>query len=119
MNEIIELIEWTIYQPLQAMFVLMFAYALLFTLYHQTRLRQLAKACGPIFLVYDVLVNVFAMSILMLDTPRPPWTVTARLKRYKIKYGAWPEDNNIIERYRYWVAVNLCKLANKFDEDHC
>jgi hypothetical protein len=115
----IDLLKWTIYHPVDSILILMLAYAILFTLYNQKKFSIVAKACAPFFLAYDVLVNVTAMTILMLDFPQPPdWTVTARLRRYKLEY---PHDRglNSIQKYRLWIAEHLCRLANKFDEGHC
>ncbi len=69
-----------------------------------------------LFLAGDVAVNLVVMTPLMFDAPRE-WTVTSRMKRYKeIKRRVG------LNRYRYWVAENLCLILNVFDKSkdgHC
>jgi hypothetical protein len=110
------LILWTIHQPVLALLSLMGFYIILFTAYNQRRFKRLAEMFKYPFAIYDTLVNVTAMSILMVDLPQE-YTVTSRLKRYKAAYAG--KSLNPLEKYRYGVAKGLCWLANRFDEGHC
>ena len=116
MNELIDFIKWTIEFPIPALIGLVVFYIILFTFYNQKRFKYVAYAAAPLFVVYDFIVNVTAMSILMLDPPRE-WLVTHRLKRYKRDYMYG--DVNYLQLYRFFVARKLCEIANKFDEGHC
>jgi len=112
------LIDWTFANPVKAFILLFVEYGLIAACYHQRKLRWLARLAAPIFVIQDYLVN-WTLSPVFLDFPKPWYRelVTGRMKRYKGLYSI--STYNPLELWRYWVAVNLCKLLNRFDPGHC
>jgi hypothetical protein len=121
-NYLLELIQWTIDSPIQAVLILILAYIILFAMYNQKRFRRLALAFKYPFAIYDTLVNMTAFSILMVELPQPQnkeFTVTARLKRYLNQSWSWDTPRTYRRIYHYYVAVVLCHFAHIVDKGHC
>jgi hypothetical protein len=113
-----EWLEWAI-----KIFVITFAsYFLLFALYNQTRIPALQRVAMILkypFSIMNFANNVYVMTIVCLDPPRET-TTTARMKRYKEKYGnVTSYELSHLERWRLKVAVTLCRLASIPDPGHC
>lgn len=57
--------------------------------------------------VLDMLVNITWGTVIFVDFPKE-WLLTKRIERLKQSSG-----------YRGWLANQLCKLLNYFQENHC
>ena len=108
-----DVITFIIERPFTAFVILFISYALLFTCYHQSKLRWLAYLGAVPFLVYDFLINMFVFTMIGFELPRE-WLVTQRLQRWKRL-----EPNSVLKNWRSAVAWALCGIMNRFDEDHC
>ena len=93
--------------------VLFIEYALMFTIYYQTKFKWVAKAFAPIFVLQDAIVNVIVMSTLFLELPEE-WLVTSRLKRWKKL-----NPQSLLEKMRFCFSWYMCRQLNKYDPDYC
>ena len=113
----IELLIHALVSLLGWVMTLLIFYIVLFRLYYKHKDDQpwWMYPLAICFLVLDVAIQMSAMTILMLDTPKH-WTVTERMKSYQ----RLPNPGNWLDKYHTYVAVNLCMILNVFDKKgHC
>ena len=98
-------------------FVLLIQFIVLFTLYykHYPDFPWWLKAFAVIFWIEDVLLNITVFSVFYLEVPKE-WTITERMSRYKKQFS---HESNWLAWWRHRSAVNLCRILNLFDPDHC
>ena len=113
MQEFFDLLVWMVENPIRGFLLLFIEYALMFSMYHQKKLRWLAYAAAPFFVVQDAVVNIFVVTPLFLELPKE-WLVTSRLKRWK----KLPSDGRR-NRFRIKFSWKMCALLNKYDPNHC
>lgn len=116
---LLELLVWSAERPVLSIVILFIAYVIIFSAYYQRRWRWLYYLMAIPFVILDAINNIAAMTVLTLDLPRE-WLVTGRLKRYKQQYGNVPEaDLSPLQKWRYNLAVKICRQLNKYDPNHC
>ena len=103
--------------PVASILLLMIEFALIMGISKQKRFNLVSKVATVIFILQDLLMNLIICTVLFLDLPKE-YLVTARMKRYKNAYQAKP-NCNILENFRYYFAVYMCKYLNLWDEGHC
>jgi len=111
------MIEWLINNQIEFFFIVLVQYIVLATLQNKLGKRKILYPLFVVFIIQDWLMNMF-MTLWFLDLPAElKEVVTKRMQRYKEDYSGI--RLNFIETVRYKFAVNLCKILNIFDEDHC
>lgn len=113
--------DWILNNQVGFFLVLFAQYAVLMMYQEKLRDSGLGAILYLVFIVQDWLMNL-VMTIWFLDPPEHiSEVVTGRMKRYKrtggySKRGAGIE---LVEAWRYYFAVYLCKALNRFDKGHC
>ena len=113
MTEFIDILYWMVENPIKGFILLFVEYALIFSMYHQKKLRWLAKIAAIPFVIQDAVVNIFVLTPLFLEWPKE-WLVTARLHRWKINTPVGKR-----QKIRGWFAWKVCDQLNKYDPNHC
>jgi hypothetical protein len=118
---------WLIENPIKSFVILFVQYVILMELCAMTRgtlwEKPVKYTLGPVFLFQDWIVNVFAMSALMLNPPHSVFeVVTSRMTRYKITYS-WRAESELtrLQKWRLAFAYWLCRHLNRYDSSgvHC
>lgn len=116
---LLSLLVWSAERPILSIVILFIAYVIIYSAYYQRKWRWLYYVMAIPFVILDAINNIAAMTVLTLDLPRE-WLVTGRLKRYKKQYGSIPEDQlSPLQKWRYKLAIKICRQLNKYDPNHC
>jgi hypothetical protein len=114
------MIEYLLTHPVQFFFILLAQYCLIAPFQQQLKRSSIGKPIFIWFIWQDWLINVTWFTVWCLDPPQR-WNevVTKRMRTYKTEYVLPSWRTKRIEQWRYFIAVNLCRVLSVFDKGHC